>query len=150
MLKEFKKFAMRGNVVDMAVGIIIGGAFGTIVKSLVSDVIMPPIGLLLGNVDFSDIFTVLKVGEEPGPYATLEAAQEAGAVTINWGVFFDTIITFLIVAFAIFLLIRQINRLKKKEEEPKAEPTTKDCGYCQTSIPIKATRCPNCTSELAA
>jgi large conductance mechanosensitive channel len=148
MLKDFKEFAMRGNVVDMAVGIIIGGAFGTIVKSLVNDVIMPPIGLLLGGVDFSDLFITLKDGTVAGPYATLAAAQEAGAVTISYGVFFNAVISFLIVAFAVFLLIRSINKLKAEEEEPAAEPTTKECGYCFSEVPIKATRCPNCTSEL--
>jgi large conductance mechanosensitive channel len=147
MLKEFKEFAMRGNVVDMAVGIIIGAAFGTIVKSLVSDVIMPPIGLLLGNVDFTNLFAVLKEGATAGPYAALTDAQAAGAVTINYGVFINTVISFIIVAFAVFLMIKSINQLKRKEEAP-AEPTTKDCPYCQTSIPIKATRCPHCTSQL--
>ncbi|MBA7524062.1 Large-conductance mechanosensitive channel [subsurface metagenome] len=151
MFKEFKKFVMRGNVVDMAVGIIIGAAFGTIVKSLVSDIIMPPIGLLLGNVDFSNLFSVLKEGAKAaGPYASLADAQAAGAVTINYGVFINTIISFIIVAFAIFLIIRKINELKKQEEAPPAEPTTKDCPFCLTSIPIKATRCPHCTSELVA
>lgn len=148
MLKEFKEFAMRGNVIDMAVGIIIGVAFGTIVKSLVSDIIMPPIGLVLGNVDFSNFFAVLREGTVAGPYAALADAQKAGAVTINYGVFVNTIISFLIVAFAVFLLIRQINRLKR-EEAPREEPTTKDCPYCFSSIPIKATRCPHCTSELS-
>jgi large conductance mechanosensitive channel len=148
MLKEFKEFAMRGNVLDMAVGIIIGAAFGTIVTSLVNDVIMPPIGLLLGNVDFSNIFAVLKEGKTAGPYATIAAAKAAGAVTLNVGVFINTIINFLIVAFAIFLLIRSVNRLKKQQEAPPAVPTTKDCAFCFTAIPIKATRCPNCTSEL--
>jgi large conductance mechanosensitive channel len=147
MLKEFKEFVMRGNVVDMAVGIIIGAAFGTIVKSLVSDVIMPPIGLLLGNVDFANLFVVLKEGATAGPYVALADAQAAGAVTINVGVFINTIISFIIVAFAIFLMIRKINQMKKKEEAP-AEPTTKDCPYCLTAIPIKATRCPHCTSQL--
>jgi len=151
MFKEFKEFVMRGNVVDMAVGIIIGAAFGTIVKSLVSDIIMPPIGLMLGNVDFTNLFTVLKEGAiAAGPYASLADAQAAGAVTINYGVFINTIISFLIVAFAIFLLIRKVNALKKKEEAPSAVPTTKDCPYCLTSIPIKATRCPHCTSKLLA
>ena len=118
MLKEFKEFAMRGNVVDMAVGIIIGGAFGTIAKTLVSDVLMPPIGLLLGGVDFSNFFAVLKEGEAAGPYATLAEAQEAGAVTINYGVFLDSVIAFLIVALAVFLVIKAINRMKREEEEP--------------------------------
>jgi large conductance mechanosensitive channel len=147
MLEEFKKFAMRGNVVDMAVGIIIGGAFGTIVKSLVADVIMPPVGLLLGGVDFSDLFITLKEGAAAGPYATLAIAQEAGAVTISYGIFINAIISFLIVAFAVFLLIRGINKMQA-EEEPAAEPTEKDCPRCLTSIAINATRCPNCTSEL--
>lgn len=150
MLKEFKDFAMRGNVIDMAVGIIIGVAFGTIVKSLVSDIIMPPIGLLLGNVDFTNLFMVLKEGTVAGPYASLAAAQKASAVTVNYGVFVNTIISFLIVAFAVFLMIRQINKLKREEEAPPEEPTTKDCPYCLSSIPIKATRCPHCTSELGA
>ncbi len=148
MLEEFKKFAMRGNVVDMAVGIIIGGAFGTIVKSLVADVIMPPIGLLLGGVDFSDFFVTLKEGTTAGPYSTLAAAQEAGAVTISYGVFINAVISFLIVAFAVFLLIRAINRMQAEEEKAPEEPTEKDCPYCFTSIAIKATRCPNCTSDL--
>ncbi len=149
MLKEFKEFAMRGNVVDMAVGIIIGAAFGTIVKSLVSDVIMPPIGLLLGNVDFANLFIILKSGAEvAGPYASLADAQAAGAVSLNYGTFINTIISFIIVAFAVFMLIRSINKLKRKEEEPPAEPTTKECPHCFSTIPIKATRCPMCTSEL--
>ena len=150
MMKEFKDFAMRGNVVDMAVGIIIGAAFGTIVKSLVSDIIMPPIGMALGNVDFANIFSVIKEGAKAGPYESLAAAQEAGAVTINWGVFINTIISFIIVAFCVFLIIRSINNMKREEEAPPAEPTTKDCGFCFSTIPIKATRCPNCTSELKA
>lgn len=147
MLKEFKEFAMRGNVVDMAVGIIIGAAFGGIVKSLVADLIMPPIGLLLGGVDFSDIFVNLSGGE----YASLAAAQEAGAATLNVGVFINTVLNFIIVAFAIFILIRAINQMKRKEEpepEPEPEPTTKDCPFCCSAIPIKATRCGHCTSEL--
>jgi large conductance mechanosensitive channel len=148
MLKEFREFALRGNVLDMAVGIIIGAAFGTIVNSLVQDVIMPPIGLLLGNVDFSNIFVVLREGKVAGPYASVAAAKSAGAVTINFGVFVNTIITFLIVAFAVFLLIRTINRLRRQEEAPPPVPTTKECTYCFSSIPVKATRCPQCTSEL--
>ena len=148
MLKEFKEFAMRGNVVDMAVGIIIGAAFGTIVKSLVSDVIMPPIGLLLGDIDFSNLFIILKEGATAGPYPSLDDAQKAGAVTINYGLFVNTIISFLIVAFAVFLLVRSINKLKRQEEAPPPGPATKECSYCFSTIPIKATRCPNCTSEL--
>jgi len=148
MLKEFKEFAMRGNVVDMAVGIIIGAAFGTIVKSLVADVIMPPIGLLLGNVDFSNLFIVLKEGATAGPFASLADAQKAGAVTLNYGLFINTIISFLIVAFAVFLLVRSLNKLKRKEEAPPAEPITKECPQCLSTIPIMAKRCAFCTSEL--
>ncbi|HEY7611785.1 MAG TPA: large-conductance mechanosensitive channel protein MscL [Gemmatimonadales bacterium] len=147
MLKEFKAFAMRGNVLDLAVGIIIGGAFGTIVKSLVDDVIMPPIGLALGNVDFSDLFVLLKAGSKAAPpYATLAEAQAAGAVTVNYGLFVNAVITFLIVAFAVFLLVRAANRLQPKEAT--AAPSTKDCPYCKMPIPVGATRCPECTSEL--
>ncbi len=149
MLKEFKEFAMRGNVVDMAVGIIIGAAFGTIVTSLVADVIMPPIGLLLGNIDFANLFIVLKQGAKAaGPYASLAAAKEAGAVTINYGTFINTIISFLLVAFAVFLLVKNINRLKKQEQAAPAVPTTKECPFCISTVPVKATRCPHCTSEL--
>jgi large conductance mechanosensitive channel len=148
MFKEFKEFVMRGNVIDMAVGIVVGAAFGTIVQSLVKDIIMPPIGLLLGNIDFSNIFTVLKQGEMAGPYATLADAQAAGAVTMNWGVFVTTIISFLIIAFAIFMVIKQINRFKREAEAPPAEPTTKPCPFCFSEIAIKATRCPFCTSQL--
>ena len=147
MFKEFKEFAMRGNVLDMAVGIIIGAAFGTIVTSLVNDVIMPPIGLLVGNVDFSNLFAVLKEGKTAGPYASLAGAKAAGAVTLNVGIFINTVINFLIVAFAVFLLIRSINRLRRVE---KFTQTNKDCPYCFSSIPIKATRCAHCTSELKA
>lgn len=150
MLKEFKTFAMRGNVVDMAVGIIIGGAFGTIVKSLVDDVLMPPIGLLLGGVDFSELFVTLKEGATViGPYETLSAARDAGAVTINYGLFFNALVSFLIVAFAVFLLIKAINRLQREKEAPAAAPTTKDCPYCLSAIPLKATRCGHCTSEVS-
>jgi large conductance mechanosensitive channel len=145
MLKEFKEFAMRGNVVDMAVGIIIGAAFGGIVKSLVADVVMPPIGLLLGGVDFSDLFINLSGGD----YASLAAAREAGAATLNIGVFINTVLNFVIVAFAIFLLIKAINQLKRKEEAaPEPAPTSKDCPFCYSAIPIKATRCGHCTSQL--
>jgi len=148
MLKEFKEFALKGNVLDMAVGIVIGAAFGTIIGSLVADVIMPPIGLLLGNVDFSNLFLVLKEGKVAGPYASLAAAKAAGAVSINIGVFINTVINFIILAFAIFLLVRSVNRMKRKEQAPPPVPTTKDCPHCFTAIPIKATRCPHCTSEL--
>jgi len=150
MLKEFKEFAMRGSVVDMAVGIIIGVAFGAIVNSLVKDVLMPPIGLLLGGLDFANLFILLKAGSPAGPYASLADAQAAGAVTINYGVFINTVVNFLIVAFVIFLLVRSINRMKRQEEAPPAAPTTKECPYCLSTIPIKATRCPYCTSELQA
>ena len=149
MLKEFKEFAMCGNV-DMAVGIIIGAAFGTIVGSLVADVIVPPIGLLLGTVDFSNLFMVLKEGKVAGPYASLAAAKAAGAVSMNIGVFINTIINFILLAFAIFLLVRSVNQMKRKEQAPPPVPTTKDCPRCFSAIPIKATRCPNCTSELKA
>jgi len=143
MLKEFKEFAMRGNVLDMAVGIVIGAAFGRIITSLVSDIIMPPIGLLLGKVDFSGLF--LNISGKS--YDTLAAAKAAGAATINYGTFLNTVIDFLIVAFVIFLLVRQINRWSKPA--PAAAPTTRECPYCVSAIPIKATRCPNCTSQVA-
>jgi len=147
IIKEFKEFAMRGNVVDMAVGIIIGGAFGTIVQSLVKDVLMPPIGLLLGGVDFSDLFITLKDGATAGPYATLDMAQKAGAVTINIGMFVNAVISFMIVAFAVFMLIKAINTTRKQEEP--AAPSTKECGHCFSTVNIKATRCPQCTSDLS-
>ena len=150
MASEFKDFAVRGSVVDMAVGIIMGGAFGTIAKSLVNDVIMPPIGLLLGGVDFANLFVVVKEGSTAAPYASLALAQEAGAVTINYGIFFNNVVSFLIVALVVFYLIRGINSLKRKEEAAPEDPTTKDCKFCASAIPIKATRCPTCTSELAA
>jgi large conductance mechanosensitive channel len=150
MLKEFREFAMRGNVVDMAVGIIIGAAFGSIVKSLVEDVIMPPIGLALGGVDFANFFFVLKAGTTAGPYASLADAKTAGAVTINYGMFVNAVISFLIVAFAVFLLIKGMNSMRRKEAPaPAAAPSTKDCPYCASAIAIKATRCPMCTSQLA-
>ena len=148
MLKEFKAFALRGNVLDMAVGIIIGAAFSTIVKSLVNDVIMPPIGWLLGSVDFANLFILLKPGSPAAPYASLSDAQAAGAVTVNYGVFANAIVSFLIVAVVMFLLIRSINRMKREEEAPPAEPTTKDCPHCLSAIAIGATRCPHCTSQL--
>ena len=154
LANEFKTFAMRGNVIDMAVGIIIGAAFGKIVDSLVKDIIMPPIGQLLGSVDFTNLFIVIKDGATPAPYVSLEAAREAGAVTLNIGVFINVVISFIIVAFAVFILIKAINRLqakidkKAKADAAKAEPVTKECPFCCTQIPVKATRCPNCTSEL--
>lgn len=151
MLQDFKAFLMRGNVVDMAVGIVIGVAFGAVVNSFVRDVIMPPIGLALGNVDFANLFVVLKEGLVPGPYASLADAQAAGAVSINYGVFINAAVSFLIVAAAIFFfVVRPVARMQAltaKPQEPSA-PTTKDCPYCMTAIPIKASRCPNCTSEL--
>ncbi|MHC1744597.1 MAG: large-conductance mechanosensitive channel protein MscL [Syntrophobacteraceae bacterium] len=150
MLKEFKEFAMRGNVVDMATGIIIGGAFGTIVKSLVDDVLMPPIGLLLGGVDFTNFFVVLKEGKTAAPYEALVNAKAAGAVSINYGLFINAVISFLIVAFAIFMVIKGMNTMRRQQEAAPAEPTTKACPFCATDIPIKATRCPHCTSELPA
>jgi large conductance mechanosensitive channel len=151
MLKDFKNFIMKGNVVDMAVGIIIGIAFGLIINSVVKDIIMPPIGLALGNVDFQNLFAVLKAGATPGPYASLAAAQAAGAITINYGVFINTIINFLIIAAVLFFfVVRPISKLNTKKAAPAAAaaPTTKECPYCFSNIPIKATRCPNCTSEL--
>jgi len=146
MMKEFRDFAMRGSVVDLAVGVVIGAAFGAIVKSLVDDVLMPPIGLLLGNVDFSNLFLVLKEGATAAPYLSVAAAKAAGAVTLNYGLFINAIVSFLIVAFAIFMVIKNLNRLKKPE--PAAAPTTKDCPHCATAIPLAATRCPHCTSQL--
>jgi large conductance mechanosensitive channel len=142
MLKEFKEFAMKGNVLDMAVGIIIGAAFGKIVSSFVSDVLMPPLGLLLGNVDFANLFVTLSEGS----YASLAAAKEAGAATLNYGVFLNTVIDFVFVAFAVFLLVKQVNRLKR----PAPAPPTRDCPHCISAIPVKATRCPACTSNLEA
>lgn len=146
MFKEFKEFAMRGNVLDMAVGVIIGAAFGKIVNSFVADIMMPPLGLLLGQVDFSNLFINLS-GK---PLASLAEAKTAGVPTINYGFFINQVIDFIIVAFAIFLLIRQINAMKRRSEAPPAVPTTKSCLYCLSDIPLKATRCPHCTSELKA
>jgi large conductance mechanosensitive channel len=142
MIKEFRDFAVKGNAVDMAVGLVIGVAFGKVVTSLVSDIIMPPVGLLMGKVDFSSLFVSLSSTQ----YDTLKAAKDAGAATINYGAFINTVIDFVIVAFAIFLVVRQINRLKRAPAPP--EPTMKECQYCATSIPIKANRCPCCTSQL--
>jgi large conductance mechanosensitive channel len=147
MLKEFRDFAMRGNVVDMAVGVIIGGAFGAIVSSIVADVIMPPIGLLLGGVDFANLFVVLKEGAAAGPYAALTEAQKAGAVTVNYGVFLNKVISFLIVAFSVFLLVKGVNSLVRQKP---ADPTTKECPQCLSTIAIRATRCSHCTQPVPA
>jgi large conductance mechanosensitive channel len=141
--KEFREFAMRGNVVDLAVGLVVGAAFGKIVTSLVNDMLMPPLGLVLGRVDFSNLF--VNLGSQH--YATLAAAKQAGAATINYGLFINTVIDFVIVAFAIFLLVRQINRLNRRAPAEPAPPSTKDCPYCVTAIPIAATRCRACTSH---
>jgi large conductance mechanosensitive channel len=149
MLQEFKEFIAKGNVMDMAIGVILGTAFGAIVKSLVSDVIMPPIGLLLGSVDFSNLYVLLEEGDPGKPYASLAEAQAAGAVSINYGVFIDAVISFLIVALVVFIIVRYDNRLKREEEPaPPAEPTTKECPFCLSSVAIGATRCAHCTSEL--
>ncbi len=146
MLKEFKEFAMRGNVIDLAVGLILGAAFNGIVASLVNDVVMPPIGLLLGKVDFTNLFIDLS----GAPHATLKAAKDAGAATINYGLFVNTVINFLIVAFVVFLLVRQINRMRRRGEAPPPPPSTRECPYCLSVIPNKATRCAHCTSAVAA
>ena len=149
MFKEFKAFIMRGNVLDLAVGIIIGAAFGTVVKSLVDDVVMPPVGLALGDVDFANLFLLLKEGTKAAaPYPTLADAQAAGGVTINYGQFINNLVTFTIVAFAVFLIVRAANRLRP--QEAAAAPSTKDCPYCRMPIPVSAVRCPHCTSELKA
>jgi large conductance mechanosensitive channel len=144
MLKEFKEFALRGNVLDLAIGVIIGGAFGKIITSLVNDIIMPPIGVLLGNVNFSDLYWNLSGGN----YASLEEAQAAGAATSNYGLFINTIIDFLLVALVVFFIVKFFNNLRRKEEKPAADPTTKKCTYCKSEIAIEATRCPMCTSQL--
>ena len=150
MLKEFKNFALRGNVMDMAVGIIIGASFSSIVNSLVNDILMPPFGWLLGGVDFENFYLTVKAGTPAGPYLSLADAQASGAVTVNYGLFINAIIIFLIVAVAMFLLIRAINRLQegKTEEDQEATPTTSECPFCFTAIPLQATRCPHCTSQL--
>src|SRR5512136_2277177 len=150
MLQDFKAFVLRGNVIDMAVGIIVGVAFGAVISSLVKDVIMPPIGLALGNVDFSNLYILLKEGAAtPGPYASLAAAQQAGAVTLNYGVFINAIINLLIIAAAVFfLIVRPIARLQARKKVEAPAPVSKECPYCFTAIPIKASRCPNCTSAL--
>ena len=148
MFKEFKEFAMRGNVVDMAVGIVIGAAFGKIVSSLVADLLMPPIGFLLGGVDFSNLFAVIKEGKVAGPYNALADAQAAGAVTINYGMFINQIVSFTIVAFALFLVVKAMNSVRREAPAPAAAPTTKDCPECAMSIPIAAKRCGHCTSQI--
>ena len=147
LLNDFKAFLMKGNVIDLAVGMVVGTAFTGMVKSLVDDVIMPPIGLLIGGVDFSNLFLTLKEGAKAaGPYATLAAAKDAGAVTMNIGLFINTLISLVIVGFAIFMVVKAISKLQKQPQP--ADPTTKECPQCCTEIPLKASRCPNCTSEL--
>lgn len=142
MLKEFKEFAIRGNVIDLAIGIIIGGAFGKIVDSLVKDVIMPPVGMIMGKVNFASLFINLS----GTPYQTLEEAKKAGAATLNYGIFISTIVDFLIMAFVVFLMVKQINRMKK--EAPAPAPDSRECPFCFSKIPLRATRCPACTSDL--
>jgi len=155
MFAEFRKFIMRGNVMDLAVGFVLGAAFTTIVKSLVDDVIMPLVGLLLGKTDFSNLFLVLKEGGQVGPYATLKLAKDAGAVTVNYGVFLNAIVAFIIVGFAMFMIVRSINRMEAKfeaqfsKEKPKpGDPTEKKCPFCLSTVPFQATRCPACTSQI--
>jgi large conductance mechanosensitive channel len=148
MLKEFKQFALRGNVIDMAVGIIIGVAFSGIISSLVADMLMPPLGLLVGY-DFSNLFVTLKQGAAAGPYATLADAKKAAAVTLNYGVFINAVVNFLIVAFSMFLLISAVKRLWVEPPAPPAPPTTKECAFCFSAVPVKATRCPHCTSSIS-
>ena len=150
VVKEFREFAVKGNVVDMAVGIIIGGAFGTVVSSFVNDVMMPPLSMLIGDINFQDMMLVLRDGSAPGPYATLAAAKEAGAVTLNVGMFVNAAVSFTIVAFSVFLLVKGINRLKRQEAAPPPAPTTRECPFCVSAIPLKAKRCPHCTSEVGA
>ena len=144
MLKEFREFALRGNAVDLAIGVIIGAAFGAIVTSMVNDVLMPPIGKVLGGVDFTNLFLVLGSGQFP----SLKAAKDAGAATLNYGVFLNTVINFVIIAFVLFAVVKVMNRLKREEPAPAAVPTTKDCPFCATAVPLKATRCPHCTSQI--
>ena len=150
MFKEFKEFAVKGNVIDMAVGIIIGGAFGTIVKSLVDDIVTPPIGMILGKIDFANLYLLLQEGAKaPAPYASLAAAKEAGAVTINYGLFINNVISFMIVALAVFFMVKMVNRLRRQQEQT-VPPDTRDCPYCLSKVPLKAVRCAQCTSELKA
>ncbi len=146
MGREFREFIMRGNVVDMAVGIIIGAVFVAIVKSLVDDIIMPPVGLLLGNIEFTNFFAVLKAGATPGPYETLAQAKAAGAVTVNYGIFINTLISFLVVAFCVFILVKNVNRLRR--EPAPQEPATRECPYCLSTIPVKAVKCSHCTADI--
>jgi large conductance mechanosensitive channel len=148
VLKEFREFILRGNMVDMAVGITVGTAFGALVGSLVNDLIMPPVGLLLSGVDFADFFVVLKAGSPGGPYATLADAQSAGAVTINYGAFANTLVSFLVISLAIFLIVRFVNRLRRSEREKAEAPATKECPYCLSAVPMGATRCAHCTADL--
>jgi large conductance mechanosensitive channel len=148
MWKDFRQFVMRGNIIDLAIGISVGTAFGAIAKSLVNDVLMPPIGLVLGGVNFANFYILLKAGTPPPPYPSLTEAQAAGAVTVNYGVFVNSVISFLIIAVVMFLLIRALNKLKRQKPEPQAQPTTKECPYCLSKIQIKATRCAYCTSQL--
>ena len=148
MISEFKEFISRGNVVDLAVGVVIGAAFGSIVKSLVDDIIMPPIGLLIGKVNFADLFITLKAGTTPGPYATVAAAKAAGAVTMNVGQFINSVVSFVLIAFSVFLLVKVVNRLYQKKDAAAPAPATRDCPFCATAIPLAATRCPHCTSQV--
>ncbi|NTV93262.1 MAG: large-conductance mechanosensitive channel protein MscL [Chlorobiaceae bacterium] len=149
MFKEFKEFAMKGNMIDMAVGIIIGGAFGTVVNALVSQIMMPPLGLLIGGIDFSNLFILLSEGtKNPGPYSSLADAHAAGAVTIGYGLFLNALISFLIMAFAVFLVVKAINTLRREKPSTPQAPATKECPYCCTTVPVKAARCPACTSEI--
>jgi large conductance mechanosensitive channel len=149
MLKDFKAFLLRGNVIDLAVGIVIGAAFGAIVTSFVKDIIMPPIGILLGNIDFSELMIVIQQGNPAGPYLTVDAAKEAGAVTINYGLFTMAVISFLIIAAAVFFfVVRPVAKLSSMKKVAPPAPTTKECPYCYSAIPIKAVKCPNCTSQL--
>ncbi len=151
MLQEFKKFVLRGNVVDLAVAVVIGAAFGAIINSLVNDIIMPPIGLLLGGVNFDNLMWVIKEGTPPSPYATVGDAAAASAVTINYGLFINAVITFIIIALVVFLLVRSMNRMSEVQKKPAAAvaPTTKECPFCAKEIPLKAQRCPFCTSNLS-
>ena len=149
MFKEFTDFLKRGNLVDMAIGIAVGTAFATIAKSLVTDIIMPPIGLLLGNVEFDNLFVLLRHGDPVGPYLTLEAAQEAGAVTIAYGIFINNVLAFVVIAATFFMILRFLNRMRQAEPGTPAEPETKTCPFCINTVPLRATRCPLCTSTLA-